>query len=92
MQTTESKEAQSREYQASLEDLRLRSTAELRDFGRELAAAGEELEKSRNSARNSEGKASKLQVLGAHMRNAYCYCLSLSSPFLFESISLSLLL
>ncbi|CBN77933.1 Hypothetical leucine rich repeat protein [Ectocarpus siliculosus] len=66
---TESKEAQSREYLASLEDLRLRSTAELRDFGRELAAAGEELEKSRNSARNSEGKASKLQAdLGVQQR------------------------
>ncbi|CAB1110768.1 unnamed protein product [Ectocarpus sp. CCAP 1310/34] len=68
---TESKEAQSREYLASLEELRLRSTAELRDFGRELAAAGEELEKSRNSARNSEGKASKLQAdLGVQQRVA----------------------
>eukprot|EP00752_Nemacystus_decipiens_P006959 g6244.t1 len=58
----DSKEAQARQHLASLEDLRLRSTAEQRDFGRELAALGEELEKSRDVARGSEGRASKLQT------------------------------
>lgn len=53
---------QARQNLASLEDLRLRSTAEQRDFGRELAALGEELDKSRDAARGSEGRASKLQV------------------------------
>ena len=62
-QARDAKEAQARQHLASLEDLRLRSAAELRDFGRELAAAGEELEKSRDAARSSEGKASKLQVV-----------------------------
>ncbi|CAM9542158.1 unnamed protein product, partial [Scytosiphon promiscuus] len=60
--TRDSKEAQAREHLASLEDLRLRSAAELRDFGRELAAAGKELENSRDAARESEGKASKLET------------------------------
>ncbi|CAM9816556.1 unnamed protein product [Pylaiella littoralis] len=60
--TRDSKEAQARQHLASLEDLRLRSAAELRDFGRELAAAGGELEKSREAARDSEGRASKLQT------------------------------
>lgn len=61
-QTRESKEAQARNHLAALEDLRLRSTTELRDFGRELAAAGEELEKSREAARCHEGRACKLQA------------------------------
>lgn len=34
----------------------------MRDFGRELEAAGEELEKAREAARGSEGRVSKLQV------------------------------
>lgn len=61
-QTRDSKEALAREHLASLEDLRVRSTTELRDFTRELAAAGGELEKAREAARSHEGKASKLQV------------------------------
>lgn len=61
-QTRDSKEAQVREHLALLEGLRLRSAAELRDFGRELAAAGKELENSRDAARESEGRASKLEV------------------------------
>ena len=60
--TRESKEAQAREHLASLEDLRVRSAAELRDFGRELTALGEELEKSREATRSHEGKACRLQV------------------------------
>lgn len=59
----DSKETQARQHLASLEDLRLRSAAEQRDFGRELVALREELENSRDAARGSEGRASKLQVL-----------------------------
>eukprot|EP00904_Undaria_pinnatifida_P004340 jgi/Undpi1/13907/HiC_scaffold_9.g03558.m1 len=60
--TRESKEAQAREHLASLEDLRVRSAAELRDFGREITALGEELEKSREATRSHEGKACRLQT------------------------------
>lgn len=62
-QVRDAKEAQAREHLVSLEELRLRSTAELREFGRELAANGEELEKAREAARGHDGRASKLQVL-----------------------------
>lgn len=62
LKARDSKQAQARQHLESLEDLRLRSAAEQRDFGRELAALGEELEQSRDAARGSEGRASKLQV------------------------------
>lgn len=62
LKARDTKEVQARQHLASLEDLRLRSTAEQRDFGRELAALGEELERSRDAARGSEGRAAKLQV------------------------------
>ena len=62
LKARDAKETQARQHLASLEDLRLRSTAEQRDFGRELAVLGEELEKSRDAARASEGRASKLQA------------------------------
>lgn len=64
LKVRDSKETQARQHLASLEDLRLRSAVEQRDFGRELAALGEELESSRDAARGSEGRASKLQVRG----------------------------
>lgn len=70
LKARDSKEAQARQHLASLEDLRLRSVTEQRDFGRELVALGEELEKSRDAARGSEGRASKLQVYDAQLVGA----------------------
>lgn len=62
MQSRDSKVAQAQEHLASLEELRARSTVELREFARELSGSNEELEKARETARSHEAKAHSLQA------------------------------